>query len=78
MSSKQAIGIDVGGTTINVSQSCTAPAITQQPQSQSVVPGESAKLTVAALPSHNHFSILEELASPTGKLTALVAHLCAD
>jgi acetyl esterase/lipase len=36
-----------------------------------------ATVTVAALPSHNHFSILEELASPTGKLTALLAERCA-
>ena len=35
------------------------------------------KVTVTALASHNHFSILEELASPAGKLTALVTELCS-
>jgi arylformamidase len=35
-----------------------------------------ARVTLAALPGHNHFSILEELASPAGKLTALVVGLC--
>ena len=30
---------------------------------------------VAALPDHNHFSILEELASPEGKLTQLAREL---
>jgi arylformamidase len=39
----------------------------------------SAGLTgsVAALPGHNHFSILEELANPEGALTALLLELVA-
>ena len=36
--------------------------------------GVSVRL--AALSMHNHFSILEELASPDGKLTALAVELC--
>lgn len=35
-----------------------------------------AAVTLAALPKHDHFSILEELASPTGELTDLAVKLC--
>ncbi len=35
-----------------------------------------ANVTLFALPGHDHFSILEELAAPGGKLTALAAELC--
>lgn len=37
-----------------------------------------ASVTLAALPGHHHFSILEELADPQGKLTALATALCAS
>jgi arylformamidase len=35
-----------------------------------------ANVSLVALPSHKHFSILEELASPAGRLTALALELC--
>jgi acetyl esterase/lipase len=36
----------------------------------------SADVTLTALPGHDHFSILEELAAPDGKLAQLAAGLC--
>ena len=40
--------------------------------------GADIAAALLALDGHDHFSILEELASPSGRLTSQLAHLVRD